>query len=106
MPRARRSMPRYRSLPLHRWSLPSAATPGPTDPDPYADRLKKIDDHTFDVDRSLVRELVGGSMTKAGARILPQQGKDGTLSGLKVFGVNPTGLAGRLGLKNGDMIEG
>lgn len=87
-----------------------AATPTPTaaadSTDPYADRLKKVDDHTFEVDRSLVRELVGGSMTKAGARILPQQGKDGTLAGLKVFGVNPTGLAGRLGLKNGDMIEG
>ena len=87
-----------------------AATPSPTAAadanDPYADRLKKIDDHTFEVDRSLVRELVGGSMTKAGARIMPQPGKDGTLAGLKVFGVNPTGLAGRLGLKNGDMIEG
>jgi membrane-associated protease RseP (regulator of RpoE activity) len=87
-----------------------AATPGPTaaaetPADPYADRLKKIDDTTFEVDRSLVRELVGGSMAKAGARISPQTNKDGGLDGLKVFGVKTGGLANRLGLQNGDVMQ-
>lgn len=86
-----------------------AATPSPTaaaePPDPYADRLKKIDDTTFEVDRSLVRELVGGSMTKAGARIQPQMDKNGGLDGIKVFGVRTGGLAGRLGLQNSDVLQ-
>ena len=86
-----------------------AATPSPTaaaePPDPYADRLKKIDDTTFEVDRSLVRELVGGSMTKAGARIQPQMDKNGGLDGIKVFGVRTGGLAGRLGLQNSDILQ-
>lgn len=85
-----------------------AATPGPTasaDPDPFADRLRKIDDHTFEVDRSLVRELVGGSMAKGGARVQPMTNKNGQLDGLKFFGVRKDGLAGRLGLENGDLLE-
>jgi hypothetical protein len=87
-----------------------AATPSPTaaaePPDPYADRLRKIDDTTFEVDRSLVRELVGGSMTKAGARIQPQMDKNGALDGLKVLGVKTGGLANRLGLQNTDLLQG
>ena len=82
---------------------PTAAAEPPADP--YADRLRKIDDHTFEVDRSLVRELVGGSMTKAGARISPQSNKNGQLDGLKLFGVKKDGLAGRLGLQNGDILD-
>ncbi len=84
------------------------AAPAPASPpnDPFADRLKKIDDHTYEVDRSLVRELVGGSMAKAGARVSPIASKSGTLEGLKVLGVSRDGLAGRLGLQNGDVLEG
>jgi hypothetical protein len=81
------------------------AAPVPAPTDAYADRLKRIDDTTFEVDRSLVRELVGGSMAKAGARVSPMS-KDGALIGLKVLGVRRDGLAGRLGLQNGDVLEG
>lgn len=85
----------------------SAATeaPAPAAADPYGDRLRKIDDRTYEVDRSLVRELVGGSMAKAGARVSPITNKSGTLDGLKVFGVRKDGLAGRLGLQTGDVLE-
>lgn len=84
----------------------AAPAPAASPEDPFADRLRKIDDHTFEVDRSLVRELVGGSMTKAGARVSPVTSKSGTLDGLKVLGVRRDGLAGRLGLQTGDVLEG
>lgn len=84
----------------------AAPAPAATPNDPYADRLRKIDDQTYEVDRSLVRELVGGSMAKAGARVSPMTSKAGTLDGLKVLGVRRDGLAGRLGLQSGDVLEG
>jgi len=81
-----------------------AATPDPAAANPYADRIKKIDDTTFEVDRSLVRELVSGSMQTAGARILPVS-KDGKLDGLRLLGVRPGALAASLGLANGDVLQ-
>ncbi|HUS28857.1 MAG TPA: type II secretion system protein GspC [Kofleriaceae bacterium] len=86
-------------------ATPSPTAAGDTAADPYADRLRKIDDSTFEVDRSLVRELVGGSMSKAGARIMPQTDKTGALDGLKLTGVKPGGLASRLGLQNADILQ-
>ena len=81
-----------------------AATSAPAAADPFADRYKKIDDTTFEVDRSLVRELVGGNVKAAGARISPIE-KNGQLQGLRLFGVRGDGVAGRIGLKNGDVLQ-
>jgi hypothetical protein len=81
-----------------------AATPAPAAADPYADRIKKIDDHTYEVERALVRDLVGGSVNTAGARIAPVT-KNGKLEGLRLFGVKPGSLAATLGLRNGDVLQ-
>jgi len=82
-----------------------AATPDTTAAaDPILSRIKKIDDHTFEVDRELVRDLVSGTVKPGGMRILPLSGKDGKLEGLRVFGVKDTALAGLVGLKNGDIM--
>jgi general secretion pathway protein C len=81
-----------------------AATPAPAAADPFSDRIRKIDDQTYEVERSLVRDLVGGSVGAAGARISPVT-KDGQLTGLRLFGVRPGSLAGSLGLKNGDVLQ-
>lgn len=82
-----------------------AATPAPAAASPFADRIKKIDGTTYDVDRALVRELVtGGDMKLAGARIVPIT-KDGKLDGLRLFGVRPNALASSLGLMNSDVIQ-
>ena len=83
----------------------SAATPAPAAADPYADRVRKIDDQTFEVDRSLVRELVGGAAGSAGVRMMPITGKDGKLSGLRVVGVRQGTLASTLGLRSGDVLQ-
>lgn len=82
----------------------SAATPAAAAAAPFSDRLRKIDDHTFEVDRSLVRDLVGGSVRTGGARISPIS-KNGKLEGLRLSGVRPTTIAGSLGLQNGDILE-
>lgn len=82
----------------------SAATPAPAAADPFADRIRKIDDHTFEVDRSLVRELVGGSVGAAGTRVVPVT-KDGKLDGLKLVGVRPGSPAVALGLRAGDVLQ-
>ena len=82
----------------------SAATPAPAAADPFADRIRKIDDHTFEVDRSLVRELVGGSVGAGGTRVNPVT-KDGKLDGLKLVGVRPGSPAAALGLRAGDVLQ-
>jgi hypothetical protein len=82
-----------------------AATPDPAAANPYADRIRKIDDTTYEVERSVVRDLVSGSMQSAGARVLPVN-KDGKLDGLRLIGVKPGGLANSLGLANSDVLQG
>src|SRR5262245_8474287 len=75
-----------------------AATPQATD-DPFAGRIKKIDDHTFEVDRSLVREIVGGQA--AGMRATPAMDK-GEITGIRITMARPGSAAERIGVKPGD----
>lgn len=79
-----------------------AATPAPAGP--YADRLRKIDDTTFEVDRSLVRDLVTGAANPGGTRMVPVT-HSGQLDGLRVLGVREGQLAAALGLRNGDVVQ-
>jgi hypothetical protein len=83
----------------------AAATAAPAAADPWEGRLKKIDDHTFEVDRSLVRELVSGAAKPGAVRILPIPGENGQLAGLKFSGVRPDSLPAALGIRNGDLIS-
>lgn len=71
--------------------------------DPFEGRVRKIDDHTFEVDRDLVRQLVTGAVKPGGMRIMPIS-KDGELAGLRLFGVNTTTIANKVGLQNGDTL--
>ncbi len=81
-----------------------AATPAPTAADPFADRIRKIDDRTYEVDRSFVRDLMGGAAQTQTGRISPVS-KDGKLIGLRLSGVRPGSLASAVGLRNGDVFE-
>jgi hypothetical protein len=72
--------------------------------DPWSDRIKKIDDHTFEVDRTLVRDLVGGSVKTGGVRVVPMT-DHGEMTGLRLFGAGPGSLPGALGLQNGDVLK-
>lgn len=71
---------------------------------PWAGRIRKIDDHTFAVDRALVRELVGGAMKPGGAHASPIVDKDGKLAGFRMSGVRPDSLAAALGVQSGDQL--
>jgi membrane-associated protease RseP (regulator of RpoE activity) len=83
-----------------------AATPpaAAAEADPWEGRLTKIDDHTFEVERSLVRELVSGQVKAGSARVIPIPGPNGQLAGLRMTGVRTGSLAGALGLKNADTL--
>lgn len=84
---------------------PVAATTAPAAADPWDGRLKKIDDHTYEVDRSLVRELVSGAVKPGAVRIMPIPGENGQLAGLRFSGVRQGTLPASLGLQNGDLIS-
>ena len=82
-----------------------AATPAADAPaDPFAERIKKIDDHTFEVDRDLVRELVSGAAKPGKMRMTPII-KDGEVKGVRVFGVSPGTPAFAIGMKSSDVIS-
>jgi hypothetical protein len=83
-------------------ATPPAAAAQATDP--WDGRLRKIDDHTFEVDRSLVRELVSGQVKAGSARVIPIPGENGQLAGLRITGVRESSLAGALGMKNADTL--
>ena len=72
---------------------------------PWADRVHRIDDHTYEVDRSLVRELVSGAARPGGTRVLAVTGADGKLAGLRIAGAGTSSLAAALGLRNADVIS-
>lgn len=80
-----------------------AATPD-APADPFADRIKKLDDHTYSVDRALVRELVTGAAQPGKMRMVPIV-KQGEVQGVRVFGVQPGTPAFAIGMKNGDQIS-
>lgn len=82
-----------------------AATPAktPAAADPFADRISKRDDGSFDVDRSLVRELVSGATKPGGVRLLPLM-KDGEVAGVKVLGAKAGTIAASVGLRSNDQI--
>jgi len=79
-----------------------AATPQASDAapaSPFAGRIKKIDDHTYEVDRALVREIVGGQ--SGGMRAMPLMEK-GEIAGLRVTMARPGSAAAEIGVKPGD----
>ena len=65
-----------------------AATPAAAAaPDPFEGRIKKIDDHTFEIDRELVKELVTGAVKPGQMRAQPVPDGNGGMKGLKLFGI-------------------
>jgi hypothetical protein len=85
---------------------PPPPPPGPPPADaPYADRVKKIDDTRYEVDRSLVKELVAAAGKPVpGVRMMPVS-KDGKLAGIRVLSARADSIAGVLGLKGGDTLS-
>lgn len=72
--------------------------------DPFASRIKKIAENSYEVERDVVRELVASAGQGAGARAMPVMEK-GEIKGLRLFGVKPTSAVGAIGLKSNDVLS-
>ena len=74
-------------------------------PDDIARRIKKISDTEFQIDRAVVDNILEHQADlMRTARIVPEQ-KDGKVVGIRLFGIKPETLLGKLGLQNGDRLE-
>lgn len=81
-----------------------AATSAPAAPaDPFADKVRKIADNDYEVDRQLVRDLVTGTSKPGGVRAVPMM-KGTEVQGIRMLGVRPGSVAAALGLKSNDVI--
>jgi general secretion pathway protein C len=68
--------------------------------------IKKNDDNNFEVDRSLVEKALANPMAFAkGARVVPAI-KNGKPNGFKLYAIRPNSAFAKLGLMNGDTING
>lgn len=67
--------------------------------------IKKIDDTTFEIDRSLVdKVLANPAAVMKGARVMPSS-KNGEPNGFKLYAVRPNSVYAKLGFSNGDTLN-
>jgi general secretion pathway protein C len=67
--------------------------------------IKKIDDTTYEIDKSLVEKVLLNPMAVAkGARVVPSM-KNGKPDGFKLYAIRPSSAFAKLGLTNGDTLQ-
>jgi general secretion pathway protein C len=67
--------------------------------------IKKIDENTFEIDKSLVDKVLANPMAVAkGARVVPAV-KNGQPDGFKLYAIRPSSVYAKLGLTNGDTLQ-
>lgn len=67
--------------------------------------IKKIDDNTYEIDKSLVEKVLANPMAVAkGARVVPAV-KNGKPDGFKLYAIRPSSAFAKLGLSNGDTLQ-
>jgi general secretion pathway protein C len=67
--------------------------------------VKKIDDSTYEIDKSLVEKALANPMALAkGARVVPAV-KNGKPDGFKLYAIRPSSVYAKLGLTNGDTLQ-
>jgi general secretion pathway protein C len=67
--------------------------------------IKKIDDNTFEIDKSLIDKVTANPMAfMKGARVVPAM-KNGKPEGIKLYAIRPTSPYAKLGLTNGDTLS-
>ncbi|MBS1120722.1 MAG: ral secretion pathway protein [Deltaproteobacteria bacterium] len=67
--------------------------------------IKKIDDNTFEIDKSLIEKVTANPMAfMKGARVVPAM-KNGKPEGIKLYAIRPTSPYAKLGLTNGDTLS-
>ncbi|HKO95321.1 MAG TPA: type II secretion system protein GspC [Polyangiaceae bacterium] len=77
----------------------------PQVPAEIAEKIQKVSETEFNVDRSVIDNILENQATlMRSARIVPEQ-KDGKTVGIRLFGIRSDTLLGTLGLQNGDRLE-
>jgi general secretion pathway protein C len=77
----------------------------PAVPAEISDKIQKISETEFQVDRSVIDNILENQATlMRSARIVPEQ-KDGKTVGIRLFGIRQDTLLGTLGMQNGDRLE-
>jgi len=67
--------------------------------------IKKIDDNTYEIDKSLVDKVLANPMGVAkGARVVPAV-MNGKPNGFKLYAIRPSSVYAKLGLTNGDTLS-
>lgn len=84
---------------------PVAGDPGSCGPAAAAwiDRIRRLDDQSYEVARELVRELVTGASKAGSVRALPVF-ENGEIKGIRLVGVTPCTIAGAVGLASRDLL--
>lgn len=82
----------------------SGASAPPVAPSDVADRIRKTNDAEFDVDASLVEQVIENPAQFLRVRVVPERLNGETL-GLKLLGVRPNSVLALLGVRNGDRLE-
>jgi general secretion pathway protein C len=83
----------------------SARRGAPAVPSEIADKIQKVSETEFNVDRSVIDNILENQATlMRSARIVPEQ-KDGKTVGIRLFGIRADTLLGTLGMQNGDRLE-
>jgi general secretion pathway protein C len=94
-------------------SAPAAAPPprrrgasnAPAVPAEISDKIQKVSETEFNVDRSVIDNVLENqAQLMRSARIVPEQ-KDGKTVGIRLFGIRQDTLLGTLGMQNGDRLE-
>jgi general secretion pathway protein C len=83
----------------------SRASSGAVLPAEVADKIQRISDTEFVIDRSVIDFVLENQTQLIGSPRIVAEQKDGKTVGVRVFGVRPNSLLGTLGLQNGDRLE-
>ncbi|TKC99368.1 type II secretion system protein GspC [Polyangium fumosum] len=74
-------------------------------PKEIADKIHKVSENQFDIERSVVDQILENQAElMRSARIVPEKEGDKVV-GIRLFGVRPESLLGTLGLENGDRLQ-
>jgi type II secretion system protein C len=80
--------------------------PEPAQDEAWIHRVKQTGDKSYEVERSLVRELIAsGTGAKVKGVRVGLASKDGKLNGVRIAKAQPGSLATAIGLQTGDVIE-
>jgi general secretion pathway protein C len=81
------------------------ANSAPALPAEISDKIQKVSETEFNVDRSVIDNVLENqAQLMRSARIVPEQ-KDGKTVGIRLFGIRQDTLLGTLGMQNGDRLE-